>query len=195
MSESSQPPSSLPSDNPEQHEPLTPVSFQAPVAEDSVFMDLALEQARLARDLDEVPVGAVVVLDGRVVGRGHNRVRARGEPTAHAEILALQDGLSSPRRRAASRGRGVHHPGTLFHVRRRLDARARGACRLGVRDPKFGGCVSLGRVLQQPGANHRADCTEGVGAEAARELLQSFFRSKRRAGPNKNPQPGSSRDR
>ena len=49
----------------------------------------------------------------------------------------------------------------------------------GVRDPKFGGCVSLGQVLTNPGLNHRADHCEGVGADEARELLQSFFRSKR----------------
>ena len=171
-----------PSDNPEQHAPPSAVIFDAPTADDPTFMALALDQARLARDLDEVPVGAVIVIDGRVVGAGHNQVRTLGDPTAHAEILALREAC-----RATGDGR---LPGAVVYTTLEPCFMCAGALTharvarvvWGARDPKFGGCVSLGHTLQHPRANHRAACTEGVGKDDARELLQTFFRSKRRVG-------------
>jgi len=142
-------------------------------------MDLALAEARAARDEDEVPVGAIVVVDGRVVGRGHNRTRAEADPTQHAELVAV---------RAAARSLGLQRlvgatvyttvepcfmcAGALAHAR---VARVVWA----VRDPKFGGCASLGRVLSDPRLNHTAAVVEGVRADEARALLQTFFQSKR----------------
>jgi len=142
-------------------------------------MDLALEEARRARDLDEVPVGAVIVLDDRVVGRGHNRTRTERTPLAHAELIALAEAFASTGD-ARLPGAVVYSTvepcfmcaGALSHAR---VARAV----WGVRDPKFGGCASLGAVLTDARMNHRAQITEGVRADEARELLQSFFRSKR----------------
>ena len=146
---------------------------------DTRFMELALSEARRARDRDEVPVGAVVVLDGEVIGRGHNRTRRDLDPSAHAEIVALRE---AARRIGAARMPGATlfttvEPcfmcaGALIHAR---------VARVvwGVRDPKFGGCASLGRVLDNPRANHRATITEDVLADEARDLLQEFFRSKR----------------
>ncbi len=143
-------------------------------------MRLALEEARAAFDADEVPIGAVIVLaDGSIAAREHNRCRALRDPTAHAELLAVQ---------AAARALGYERldgatlystvepcfqcAGALIHAR---VARAVWA----VRDPKFGGAVSLGRVLDHPAANHRVAMHEGVLAEEARALLQEFFRARR----------------
>ena len=146
-------------------------------------MGLALAQARLARDADEVPVGAVVVLDGRVIGCGYNQTRGGIDPTAHAEMVAI---VAAARTVQANRlvGATVYTTvepcfmcaGALLHAR---------VARVvwGVRDEKFGGCASLGQVLSDPRLNHRASITEGVCAEQARELLQTFFREKRAAPP------------
>ena len=146
---------------------------------DLVCMDLALAEARAARAADEVPVGCVVVRDEIVLGRAHNRTRTTGDPTEHAELAAIRMAL-----RAAGEARLVGATvyttvepcfmcaGALLHAR---VARVVWA----VRDPKFGGCASLGLVLSDPRANHRAEITEGVRADEARALLQEFFRSKR----------------
>ncbi len=144
-------------------------------------MALALEQAHLARDMDEVPIGAVILLDGRIIGRGHNRVRTDRTPLAHAELEALREAVETTGD-ARLPGAVVYSTvepcfmcaGALSHAR---------VARLvwGVRDPKFGGCVSLGQVLTDERANHRAELAEGILADEARRLLQMFFRSKREA--------------
>jgi tRNA(adenine34) deaminase len=143
------------------------------------FMDLALEEARRAEAEDEVPIGAVVVLDGRVIGRAHNETRSRRDPTAHAEMLALSE---AARAEGAMRlpGAVVYTTvepcfmcaGALVHAR---VARVVWA----VRDEKFGGCASLGNVLRTPGANHAVEHSEGIRAAEARELLVQFFHRKR----------------
>jgi tRNA(adenine34) deaminase len=146
---------------------------------DFVFMNLALEEARRAEALDEVPIGAVIVADGRVIARAHNRTRMQRDPTAHAEILAIR---AACRELRAARIPGV----TLFTTVEPcfMCAGALSHARVervvwGVRDPKFGGCASLGEVLSDPRLNHRVSITEGVRAAEARELLQEFFRKKR----------------
>ena len=142
-------------------------------------MALALEEARAAAAREEVPIGAVVVLAGTILARAHNRVRTDCDPTAHAELLAL---------RAAARTVGAMRlvdcvvystvepcfmcAGALVHARVRRAVFA-------VRDPKFGACVSLARVLDHPGANHRVVFEEGVAADEARALLVEFFRARR----------------
>ena len=145
-------------------------------------MRLALEEARLAAEVsDEVPIGAVVVLDGEVIARAHNQTRAKTDPTAHAELVAIQSAarsLGSMRLVDATVYTTVEPcfmcAGALSHAR---------VARVvwGVRDPKFGGCASLGEVLTDPRLNHQVEWSEGVCADEARELLQSFFRSKRAA--------------
>jgi tRNA(adenine34) deaminase len=149
------------------------------VIDDDHGMRLALEAALEARDQDEVPIGAIVVLDGVVIGRGHNLTRQRLDPTAHAEVIAVRE---AARAKSAMRlpGAVVYTTvepcfmcaGALSHAR---IARVVWA----VRDPKFGGCVSLGRVLDDPRLNHSIEYMEGVRADEARELLQEFFRKKR----------------
>jgi len=149
---------------------------------DERFMAAALDEARLARDLDEVPVGAVVVLDGHILGRGHNQTRGLADPTAHGEMLAI---------RAASQALGTQRlVGASLYTTLEpcfMCAGAASHARLarvifGARDPKFGACVSLGRVLSDTRQNHQVEITEGVAAAEARDLLQLFFQSKRGGG-------------
>jgi tRNA(adenine34) deaminase len=154
-------------------------SEPGPEARDLEFMDQALEEARLAAREDEVPIGAVVVLDGRVLARGHNRTRSEQDPTQHAEMVALRAAVRSlgAQRLVGATFYSTVEPcfmcaGALSHAR---------VARVvwGVRDPKFGACASLGTVLTDGRLNHRAQVVEGVRADQARELLQSFFQSKR----------------
>ncbi|MHC4376650.1 MAG: nucleoside deaminase [Planctomycetota bacterium] len=135
-------------------------------------MAWALEEARRARELDEVPIGAVLLdADGRLLGRGHNRTRTDVDPSAHAEVQAI--------RAAAAASGAPRLPGALLYTTVEpcfmcagLLIHARVARVVwGTRDPKFGGCASLGAVLDHPGTNHRARWDEGL----------SFFREKRRA--------------
>jgi tRNA(adenine34) deaminase len=158
--------------------------FTAVQPGDEELMDLALAQARAARDLDEVPIGAIIVLEGEVIGRGHNRVRTDRTPLAHAELEAL--------RAAVTHIGDARLPGAVVYTTVEpcyMCAGALSHARVarvvwGVRDDKFGGCASLGRVLSDPRANHRAELVEGVRAEEAKRLLQSFFQSKREARPS-----------
>ena len=150
-------------------------------ATDRAFMALALDEARAALAADEVPIGALVVRDGAVLGRGRNRCRARRDPTAHAEFEALRQAFEATgdMRLPGATVYTTVEPcfmcaGALSHAR---VARVVWA----VRDPKFGGAVSLGTVLTDPRLNHRAVVDEGVGADEARALLQWFFRAKRAA--------------
>ena len=159
------------------------VAGAAEASDDAHWMGFALEQAHLARAADEVPIGAVVVLAGQVIARGYNQTRGGMDPTAHAEMVAI---AAAARTVQANRlvGATVYTTvepcfmcaGALLHAR---------VTRVvwGVRDPKFGGCVSLGNVLSDPRLNHRAQITEGVRADEARVLLQTFFREKRAAPP------------
>ena len=146
---------------------------------DESFMQLALAEALQADREDEVPIGAVVVLDGRVVASAHNLTRTRRDPTAHAELIAIQ--------RAAEAVGAMRIPGATVYTTVEpcfMCAGALSHARVarvvwGVRDPKFGGCASLGNVLGDPRLNHRAAQREGVGADEARRLMQEFFRRKR----------------
>ena len=144
------------------------------------FMRLALAQADLARAAGEVPVGAVVVQDGAVVGSGFNHPIGASDPTAHAEILALRN---AARARDNYRLTGATLYATvepcLMCVGAIVHARV-AAVVYGVADPK-GGAV---RSLLDPNAlplNHRFDAVEGVLAGECRQLLQEFFRSRREA--------------
>ena len=147
--------------------------------DDYHWMGLALEEATLAAAAGEVPVGAVVVLDGRPLGRGHNRPIALSDPTAHAEIVAL---------RAAAREIGNYRlTGAVLYATVEPCAMCCGAAlharvaRLvyGAADPKAGAVRSLYRLLEDPRLNHQVDVTAGVrGAECGAKLGE-FFKTKR----------------
>ena len=148
--------------------------------EDQVWMMEALAEARRAAGIGEVPIGAVVVRDGVVVGRGHNRREIDGDPLAHAEILAI--------RQAASVAGGWRLSGCTMYVTLEPCAMCAGALvnsrveRLvyGAPDPKAGYCGTLGNVVQDPRLNHRLEVTAGVLESESAALLRGFFASLRR---------------
>jgi tRNA(adenine34) deaminase len=148
---------------------------------DEDFLREALELAREAEGGGEVPVGAVVVVDGRVLGRGRNSPISRSDPTAHAEILALREA-------AAAIGNYRLEGATMYATLEPcvMCAGALVAARVsrlvfGARDLRFGGVRSKFRLADTDVLNHRVEIVEGVlGAECA-ELLQRFFSSRRLA--------------
>jgi tRNA(adenine34) deaminase len=154
-------------------------AFSPALPEDALWMQRALEQAYAAATVDEVPVGAVVVLEGRIIAEAHNRTRSWTDPTGHAELVAL--------RRAAERLEQWWLPDATVYVTLEPCAMCAGAMVLArVRrlvyaapDPKTGMCGSLGCIVQDPRLNHRVEVTAGVLATEAGDLLRSFFRARR----------------
>lgn len=143
------------------------------------FMALALEEAAAGAAAGEVPVGAVLVLDGQVVARAQNRVERDRDPTAHAELLALREGA---RRLAAKRLTEAVLYVTLEPCP--MCAQAIAFARLarlvfGAYDPKGGGVEHGPRIFEQPTCHHRPEIVGGVREREAGELLRSFFRERR----------------
>jgi tRNA(adenine34) deaminase len=148
--------------------------------DDETFMAAALEEARRAAALGEVPVGAVVVFEGRIVAQAHNRREIDADPLAHAEILAI---------RAAAKVFGDWRlTGCSLYVTLEPCAMCAGALvnsrieRLvfAAADPKAGFCGSLGDLVRDPRLNHRLDVCQGVLEDESRVLLKSFFAGLRR---------------
>ncbi|MEY4385916.1 MAG: hypothetical protein RLY20_1199 [Verrucomicrobiota bacterium] len=156
---------------------------------DHYFMGEALRQALRAYEAEEVPVGAVVVREGRIIARAFNQVELLKDATAHAEMLAIT---------AAEEAVGdwrlndctlyvTKEPcpmcaGAIVHVRF-------GRVVFGASDPKGGAAGSALNLLQFPGLNHKADITKGVREEECRQLLLNFFneqRAKNKAARNEN---------
>jgi tRNA(adenine34) deaminase len=142
-------------------------------------MQRALEQAHAARTQEEVPIGAVIVQNGRLLSEAYNLTRTLADPTAHAELVAI--------RRAASRASGWRLLDATLYVTLEPCAMCAGAIVLariqrlvyGAADPKAGMCGSLGCIVQDARLNHRVDLSGGVLAEAGSELLRGFFRERR----------------
>ena len=152
--------------------------MSAPV-DDERFMRDALEEAGRGAAAGEVPVGAVVVVDGVIAGRAHNAPIALADPTAHAEVLAL---------RAAGEKRGNYRlTGATLYVTVEPCAMCCGAALharigrvvYGARDPKAGAAESLYRLLDDARMNHRVATTGGVLADEAARLLSAFFQTRR----------------
>ena len=144
-----------------------------------ILMAEALAEARRARDAGEVPIGAVVAIDDRVVGRGFNQPIGSHDPTAHAEIVAI---------RAAARAIGNYRlTGAVLYVTIEPCLMCVGAlvhARIGVlvfgaADPKAGAVFSTVRAGELPGHNHRFDVVSGVCEEECRVVIQEFFRRRR----------------
>jgi tRNA(adenine34) deaminase len=148
---------------------------------DVAWMQMALELARRAAELGEVPVGALVIKDGEVLGQGHNRNLLDNDPTAHAEMVAL--------RQAAARFGNHRLVGCEMVVTIEPCAMCAGAivharlARLvyGASDPKAGAVESVIQVLNHPRLNHKVQVTPGVLNDRCSEILKSFFQAKRRA--------------
>jgi len=145
------------------------------------FMRRALVEAHRARDAGEVPVGAVVVFEGAVVGTGFNRPIGAQDPTAHAEIVALgAAGQALENYRLSGTTLYVTVEPCLMCVGAIVHARV-GTVVYGVSDPKGGAVRSLIEVSSLP-LNHRFETVEGVLADECRALLQGFFRERRAPG-------------
>lgn len=147
--------------------------------DDDAAMAIALDEARRAPNHGDVPIGAVVVIGGRVVARRHNEREKLGDPTAHAELLALRDAAE-----ALGRWRldGATMVVTLepcpMCAGALVNARI-GRLVFGATDPKAGACGSLYNLSCDPRLNHEFELTGGVRAEACGALLTSFFRDRR----------------
>jgi tRNA(adenine34) deaminase len=146
---------------------------------DEYFMHLALREAERAVEHDDVPIGAVVVHGGEVVAAARNERELRGDPTAHAEILALRE--------ASQRLGGWRLLDTALYVTLEPCAMCAGAIVLGrvprvvyaTDDPKAGAAGSVLDVLAEPRLNHRPVVTGGLLADEAAALLRAFFSSRR----------------
>src|SRR5688500_18999629 len=144
-----------------------------------VFMREALDLAEEAGRAGEVPVGAVVVLDGKVVGRGFNRPISTHDPTAHAEVVALRD--------AGQRVGSYRLAGAALYVTVEPCAMCAGAMMhariatliYGAPEPRTGAIESAMRMQEQPAFNHRFTVVSGVLAAECRAKLQAFFRERR----------------
>jgi len=144
-----------------------------------LWMEEALRSAQRALEAGEVPVGAVVVCDGKIVGRGWNRNISDSDPTAHAEIVALREAgaaIGNHRLEQCELFATIEPcpmcAGALVHARiKRLV--------YGADDPKAGAVQSVVQVLNHPQLNHRMEVRSGVLAGRCAELLQSFFKNRR----------------
>ncbi len=142
---------------------------------DKAWMELALEEARRAEALGEVPIGAVIVRGGEVVGRGYNRREIDGDPLGHAEILAIRE--------AGKQVGGWRLTGCTLYVTLEPCAMCAGALvasrveRLvfGASDPKAGYCGSLGNLVADVRLNHRLEVVDGVLEEECGDVLRQFF--------------------
>ena len=148
-------------------------------ARDEYFMRLAIREAERALAHEDVPVGAVVVHAGEVIGAGHNERELRADPTAHAEVIAIREAA-----RALGSWRLLD---SVLYVTLEPCAMCAGAVVLGriprvvygTTDPKAGAAGSVLDVLGEPRLNHRPDVAGGLLAADSAALLQAFFRSRR----------------
>jgi tRNA(adenine34) deaminase len=144
------------------------------------LMVAALGEARRARDAGEVPIGAIVSLNDEIVGRGFNQPISAGDPTAHAEIVAIRE---AARRLGNYRLTGATLVVTiepcLMCVGALVHARI-GTLVYGAAEPRTGAIVSTVRGAELPGHNHRFEVVAGVREAECRDLLQAFFRDRRR---------------
>ena len=142
-------------------------------------MDAALDLARLARDSGEVPIGAVVVMNDEIVGRGFNQPISSGDPTAHAEIVAIRDAADRVRNyRLTAATLYVTVEPCLMCVGAMIHARI-GALVYGAAEPRTGAVISTVRGGELPGHNHRFNVITGVREEECRNLMQAFFKERR----------------
>lgn len=142
-------------------------------------MQAALEQARIGLAAGEVPVGAVLVIDGRIVARAYNQPIVSVDPTAHAEILVLREAARAVGNyRLTDASVYVTVEPCLMCVGALVHARVRDLV-YGAPEPKTGALVSTVRGLDLPGLNHRFEVTGGVLEAECRELIQQFFQDRR----------------
>ncbi|MHC4571221.1 MAG: tRNA adenosine(34) deaminase TadA [Planctomycetota bacterium] len=147
--------------------------------EDEQFMRTAIEAARIAEDNGDIPIGAVIILENKIIAKAYNQREQLADPTAHAEIIALTQ--------AAAALENWHLNGCTMYVTLEPCPMCAGALVLsrmdrlvyGCDDPKSGACGSLYNIVADGRLNHRLEVTSGVLAEQCREQLQNFFQQRR----------------
>jgi len=147
---------------------------------DEMFMLEALKEAGIARDKDEVPIGAVIVHNGKIISRGHNQVETLKDPTAHAEMIALTS--------AANFLGSKWLLGASIYVTIEPCSMCAGALVLsriknlvyGASDPKTGACGSVANIVSNKKLNHRLRVKKGVLKDDCSALLKEFFKEKRK---------------
>jgi len=146
---------------------------------DNDFMKLAIDQAKIAEENGDVPIGAVIVYQNQIIGKAYNQREQLKDPTAHAEIIALTQ--------AAAALENWHLNGCTMYVTLEPCPMCAGALVLsrmdrlvyGCDDPKAGACGSLYNIVQDQRLNHRLEVTRGVLADECSRLLQDFFKQRR----------------
>ncbi len=152
--------------------------------EDQRFMKMAIEAARIAEDNGDVPIGAVIVHEGRIIAKAYNQREQLADPTAHAEIIALTQ--------AAAAMQNWHLNGCTMYVTLEPCPMCAGALVLsrmdrlvyGCDDPKTGACKSLYNIVQDERLNHRLEVTSGILADDCSNLLREFFARRRKENDN-----------
>ena len=147
--------------------------------DDAEAMEIALEEAALAAAAGDVPVGAVVVLDGSVVARAHNEREARRDPTAHAEVLALSEAARATGDWRLSGATVVASLEPCPMCAGALVAARVSRLVFGAPDPKAGAAGSLYNICSDPRLNHELEVRHGVMAERSAALLEGFFAQRR----------------
>ena len=148
--------------------------------QDERYMQMALEQARIAEENGDVPIGAVIVGENKIIGKAYNQREQLNDPTAHAEIIALTQ--------AAAALENWHLNGCTIYVTLEPCPMCAGALVLsrmdrlvyGCDDPKAGACKSLYNIVGDERLNHRIEVTSGVLAEQCSQQLQNFFPQRRK---------------
>ena len=147
--------------------------------DNDLLMEAALEQARLARDAGEVPIGAVVAIGGEIVGRGFNQPIGSADPTAHAEIVAIRQAARAiGNYRLSGATLVVTIEPCLMCVGAFVHARI-ATLVYGAPEPRTGALISTVKGGELPGHNHRFEIVGGVREGECRALVQKFFRDKR----------------
>ena len=156
--------------------------FNTSKVTDERWMRLALEQAKQAESEGEVPVGAVVVIDEKIIGQGHNQSLGFHDPSAHAEIMAMrQAGKTLSNYRLPDSTLYVTLEPCMMCAGAILHARIERVV-FGARDKKTGAVGSIANLLENPLANHRCLVTADILSEQSRLLLANFFQQRRQSG-------------
>lgn len=152
------------------------------------FMRLALDQAALAQTLNEVPVGAVLVLDGAVIGAGYNQPITAHDPTAHAEVVALRGAAAAlANYRLSGSTMYVTVEPCLMCVGAMVHARV-GTVVYGATEPRAGAIVSMTSAHEFGGLNHRLAAVGGVLEDECRAIIQAFFKQRRSTARTADPE-------
>ncbi len=158
---------------------LSLLGLSVTIAHDELWMEEALRSAQRAQETGEVPVGAVVVCEGRIVGRGWNRNISDFDPTAHAEIVALREaGATVGNHRLSDCELFVTIEPCVMCAGAMVHARIKRLV-YGADDSKAGAVQSVMQVLNHPQLNHKVEVRSGVLAGRCAELLQTFFKNRR----------------